>query len=79
MFESSTPYVHIPPSPFRFVENIQCFELVLEQKWKQDFLYFFSSIILWFSGMIILPSPSEMFFSETRQFLILSSNSCPYQ
>lgn len=71
--ESSTPCVLIPPSPFTFVENFQCFELVLEQKWKQGLLCFFSSIILWFSGMIILPSPSETLLSETWQFLTLSS------
>lgn len=71
MFESSTPCVFIPPSPFTFVENIQCFELVLEQKWEQGFLFFFSSVILWFSGVIILPSPSETALSETWCFRTL--------
>lgn len=69
MFESFAPCVLVPPSPFTFVENFQCFALVLEQKWKQGFLYFFSSIILWFSSMIILPSPKETVLSETRRFL----------
>lgn len=69
MIESSIPCVLIPPSLFMFVENFQCFELVLEQKWKQRFICFFSSIIVGLSSTLILPSPSEMALSEPSQFL----------
>lgn len=54
----------------------KCSELVLEKKWKQDSLHFFSRIIC---GSLGVTGPSEMVLSETRQFLITSLVCCCYQ
>lgn len=77
MFESPTPCLHAPSSLFAFVANFQCYEFVLENKWKQDSLHFFSRIICGSLGVI---GPSEMVLSETQQFLTITSLvSCHYQ
>lgn len=59
-----------------FVEMFQSFEWDPEHKWKQDFICFFSSLILGFSSTITLPSPSEMALSEAGQGLTIFLKFC---